>query len=85
MNFVKSPNLPEGEACFAAVSEEEQEIIRYLQSCGIETVQVPPCEELPRGLQTHPDLRLLNLGGDPMLTASSPESVRTVLKKAAFR
>ena len=85
MNFVKSPNLPEGEVCFAAVSEEEQEIIRYLQSCGIETVQVPPCEELPRGLQTHPDLRLLHLGGDELLTASCPESVRTVLKKVGFR
>ncbi|HPR39786.1 MAG TPA: hypothetical protein PKY19_00545 [Oscillospiraceae bacterium] len=85
MNFVKSPNLPEGEVCLAAVSAKEQEIIRYLQSCGIEIVPVPPCEELPRGLQTHPDLRLLHLGSDELLTASCPESVRTVLRKAGFR
>lgn len=84
MNFMESPNLPEGEACFAAVSAGEQDIIRYLQSCGIETVPVLPCEKLPQGLQTHPDLQLLHLGGNELLAASCSEFVRTVLKQAGF-
>lgn len=85
MNFIKSPNLPEGEVCFAAVSAEEQNIIQYLQSCGIETVPVPPCEALPWGLRSHPDLRLLHLGGNELLAASCPEPVRMVLTEAGFR
>lgn len=85
MNFVKSPNLPEGEVRFAAVSAEEPEVIAYLQSCGIETAPVPPREALPRGLQSHPDLQLLHLGGNELLAAPCPEPVRTVLAQAGFR
>lgn len=84
MEYIKSPNFPDGKVTAAAVSSQAKDVIDALQSAKICVIPVDPCSNLPEGIACHADLQLLHLGGNSVLTASCSNECEAVLKTIGF-
>lgn len=86
MNFVKIPNLPQKKVAVAIVSAQlHPDIIQNLFSMGISTIKLPPCENLPPPVASHPDLLVHYLGNGQIIVSKNViDSVRTQLTMLGF-
>ena len=84
MNYVKSPNFPNGNITVASVSSEAKDVISALESAKIAVIPVEPCADLPEGIASHADLQILHLGGNSVLTASCSKKSTEMLDLMGF-
>lgn len=84
MNYVETPNLPFGKVSFAAISEDAQDIIDVLNGAQIGTLNIEKCSELPDGISSHADLRIIHLGGPKVICSSLDNKEKDLLKLSGF-
>jgi hypothetical protein len=84
MNFIKLPNLPEGDTALAAVSFAYPDILRALRALGMELIEIQPGRCLPGPVGSHADMLLHHLGGNQMVTARGEASLKDTLRQFDF-
>ncbi|SDN43723.1 DUF6873 family GME fold protein [Acetanaerobacterium elongatum] len=84
MEYVSSPNLPQGKVLVAAVSEQNQQIISALKQQGIKCIKVTQHGGLAEPVQTHADMLLHHLGGKQILAADKDAPYVEQLKLLGF-
>ncbi len=73
MEFVFSPNLPQGKVAIAAVSAEHFSILSALKRHDVKYINITPYPGLAAPVQTHADMLFHHLGGGKII-AAAPES-----------
>ncbi len=73
MEFVFSPNLPQGKVTAAAVSAEHMNILSALKKYDVKCIGITPYSGLAAPVQTHADMLLHHLGGGKII-AAAPEA-----------
>lgn len=85
MRFITLPNLPEGDVALAAVSRTYVSVIKSLQSIGIETLEISPCERLPEAVSSHADMLIHPLGKEKIVVARGEAGLRRKLEQYGFQ
>jgi hypothetical protein len=85
MKHVKSPNLPQGRVIKALLSAQaDNEILRSLESRGVEIIQVQPCSSLAPPVASHPDLLFHQMGEDLIAVGQPDEETAKMLSALGF-
>lgn len=82
--FVHSPNLPQADAAFAAVSATYPEIIASLHRRGIKTAAIPRFLQLSEPVCAHADMVLHHFGGNRVLLAAESHKLQEKLEQEGF-
>lgn len=83
--FVHSPNLPQTDAAFAAVSATYPEIIAALHRKGIKTAAIPRFLQLSEPVRAHADMVLHHFGGNQVLLAAENHQLQAELEQEGFQ
>lgn len=83
--FVHSPNLPQADAAFAAVSATYPEIIAALHRRGIKTAAIPRFLQLSEPVCAHTDMVLHHFGGNQVLLAVESHILQAELEQEGFQ
>ena len=84
MEYVSSPNLPQGRVLVAAVSVQHQLITSTLERQGIKCVGATPHSRVAEPVQTHADMLLHHLGGKQIIAAEKNAPYVEQLKSLGF-
>lgn len=82
MRFIRQPNLPRGRVTRVLISSQtDRNILSLLNRMGIETVLLPPCDNMPPPVASHADLLVQHLGGrelvvNPELSSQIQQTLR---------
>lgn len=85
MKFIRSPNLPQTDVGFAAVSATYPEIASALSRLGIRCILVGPCGALSGPVGSHADMLCFHGGGDLMIAARGESALCAEFRKYGFR
>lgn len=84
MEYVRSPNLPQGRVSVAAVSVQHNQMIDALERQGIKCIGVTPHSGLPEPVRTHSDMLLHHLGEKQIIAAEKNAPYVAKLKLLGF-